>query len=150
MPSTRGVWQYFSSEETKRVMMLGMTSICQSLMIYTMSIYRKQQVTGNMAKRFSELRAKMSPEALEKAASLSQAMLDEMPLQELRRARALSQEQLARTLGIKQASVSKLERRTDMYIQTLRNYIEAVGGQLEITAKFPDGKVKINQFEEVR
>ncbi len=118
--------------------------------LHWMSIYRKQQVTGNMAKRFSELRAKMSPEALEKAAGLSQAMLDEMPLQELRRARALSQEQLARTLGIKQASVSKLERRTDMYIQTLRNYIEAVGGQLEITAKFPDGKVKINQFEEVR
>ena len=121
-----------------------------SLMIYTTSIYRKQQVKGNMAKRFSELRAKMSPEALEKAAGLSQAMLDEMPLQELRRARALSQEQLARTLGIKQASVSKLERRTDMYIQTLRNYIEAVGGQLEITAKFPDRKVKISQFEEVR
>ena len=118
--------------------------------LHWMRIYRKQQVTGNMAKRFSELRAKMSPEALEKAAGLSQAMLDEMPLQELRRVRALSQEQLARTLGIKQASVSKLERRTDMYIQTLRNYIEAVGGQLEITAKFPDGKVKINQFEEVR
>lgn len=118
--------------------------------LHWMRIYRKQQVTGNMAKRFSELRAKMSPEALEKAAGLSQAMLDEMPLQELRRARALSQEELARTLGIKQASVSKLERRTDMYIQTLRNYIEAVGGQLEITAKFPDGKVKINQFEEVR
>ena len=118
--------------------------------LHWMSIYRKQQVTGNMAKRYSELRAKMSPEALEKAAGLSQAMLDEMPLQELRRARALSQEQLARTLGIKQASVSKLERRTDKYIQTLRNYIEAVGGQLEITAKFPDGKVKINQFEEVR
>ena len=131
-------------------MMIGMTSTCQSLMIYTTSIYRKQQVTNNVAKRFSELRAKMSPEALEKAAGLSQAMLDEMPLQELRRARALSQEQLARTLGVKQASVSKLERRTDMYIQTLRNYIEAVGGQLEITAKFPDGKVKINQFEEVR
>ena len=107
-------------------------------------------MTGNMAKRFSELRAKMSPEALEKAAGLSQTMLDEMPLQELRRARALSQDQLARTLGIKQDSVSKLERRTDMYIQTLRNYIEAVGGQLEITAQFPDGKVKINQFEEIR
>ena len=150
MPSTRGEWQYFSSEGIKRAMMIGMMTICQSLMIYTTSIYRKQQVTGNMAKRFSELRAKMSPEALEKAAGLSQAMLDEMPLQELRRARALSQEQLARTLGIKQASVSKLERRTDMYIQTLRNYIEAVGGQLEITAKFPDGKVKISQFEEVR
>ena len=49
-----------------------------------------------MAKRFSELRAKMSPEALEKAAGLRQAMLDEMPLQELRPARVLSQEQLAR------------------------------------------------------
>ena len=76
-------------------------------------------------------------------------MLEEMPLQELRQARALSQEQLARTLGIKQASVSKLERRTDMYIQTLRNYIEAMGGQLEVIASFPGGKVKINQFEEV-
>ena len=52
-----------------------------------------------MAKRFSELRTKMSPEALEKAAGLSRAMLDEMPLQELRRVRSLSQEQLASTLG---------------------------------------------------
>ena len=102
-----------------------------------------------MAKKFSELRAKMKPAALEKAAGLSQIMLEEMPLQELRQARALSQEQLARTLGIKQASVSKLERRTDMYIQTLRNYIEAMGGQLEVIASFPGGKVKINQFKEV-
>ncbi len=102
-----------------------------------------------MAKKFSELRAKMNPAALEKAAGLSQIMLKEMPLQELRQARALSQEQLARTLGIKQASVSKLERRTDMYIQTLRNYIEAMGGQLEVIASFPGGKVKINQFKEV-
>ena len=102
-----------------------------------------------MAKKFSELRAKMNAAALEKAAGLSQAMLKEMPLQELRQARALSQEQLARTLGIKQASVSKLEHRTDMYIQTLRNYIEAMGGQLEVIASFPGGKVKINQFKEV-
>ena len=103
-----------------------------------------------MAKKFSELRARMSPAALEKSTTLSQAMLDEMPLQELRQALALSQEQMARTLGIKQASVSKLERRTDMYIQTLRNYIEAMGGQLEVIAKFPGGEVKIDQFKEVR
>ena len=103
-----------------------------------------------MAKNFSELRAKMRPEALEQSAGLSQAMLDEMPLQELRRARALSQEQLAKTLGIKQASVSKLERRTDMYIQTLRNYVEAMGGKLEVVARFPGGKVEINQFKEVK
>ncbi len=102
-----------------------------------------------MAKKYSALRAKMSPAALEKSTRLSRAMLDEMPLQELRQALALSQVQMARTLGIKQASVSKLERRTDMYIQTLRNYIEAMGGQLEVIAKFPDGEIKINQFKEV-
>jgi transcriptional regulator with XRE-family HTH domain len=102
-----------------------------------------------MAKKFAELRAKMSPEAQVKTAKLTQDMLADMPLQELRQARALSQEQLARALRVKQASVSKLERRTDMYIQTLRNYIEAMGGVLEITAKFPEGVVRINQFEDV-
>lgn len=102
-----------------------------------------------MAKKFSKLRVKMTPKARKKAASLAQEMLAEMPLQELRQARALSQEQLAKTLRVKQASVSKLERRTDMYIQTLRNYIEAMGGKLEITAKFPDGQVRINQFQDV-
>lgn len=102
-----------------------------------------------MAKKYSQLRATMTPKARKKAKAMSQKMLKEMPLQELRKARALSQDKLAETLQIKQASVSKLERRTDMYIQTLRGYIEAMGGQLEITAKFPDGKVTINQFEDV-
>lgn len=101
-----------------------------------------------MARKYSELRAKMSPAARKKSAALTGKMLDEMPLQELRQARALSQEQLARVLRIKQASVSKLERRTDMYIHTLRSYIEAMGGTLEITAQFPEGKIRINQFEE--
>ncbi len=101
-----------------------------------------------MAKKFSELRAKMSPEALKKSAGLAQEMLSEMPLQELRHARSMSQEQLASVLNVKQASVSKLERRTDMYIQTLRSYIEAMGGALDITAVFPDGIVRINQFQD--
>lgn len=74
-----------------------------------------------MAKKFSALRAKMKPATLEKSTTLSQAMLDEMPLQELRQALALSQEQMARTLGIKQASVSKLERRTGV------NYNSSMG-----------------------
>jgi hypothetical protein len=42
-----------------------------------------------------------------------------------------------------------MERRTDMYISTLRSYIEAMGGKLDIIARFPDGKVHINQFEEI-
>jgi len=57
--------------------------------------------------------------------------------------------QLAVSLHVKQASVSKLERRTDMYISTLRGYIKAMGGDLEIIARFPDGSVRINQFEEL-
>ena len=102
-----------------------------------------------MSKSYSILRKKMKPEARRKAAEKTKAMLEAMPLQELRQARNLSQEQLAHTLSVKQAAVSKIEHRTDMYISTLRNFIKAMGGDLEITAKFPDGIVQINQFKEI-
>jgi hypothetical protein len=46
-------------------------------------------------------------------------------------------------------SISKLERRADMYISTLRSHIRAMGGELEIVARFPDGEVRISNFEEV-
>lgn len=71
-----------------------------------------------------------------------------MPLNELRAARRLAQEQLAAKLHAKQASVSELERRADMYISTPRGYVEAMGGELEIVARFPDGDVRIDQFTE--
>jgi helix-turn-helix protein len=67
---------------------------------------------------------------------------------ELRRACQLSQEQLAATLAEKQPSISRLEQRTDMYVSTLRRYIEAMGGQLDIVARFPDGEASIDQFAE--
>ncbi|MBI4499618.1 MAG: XRE family transcriptional regulator [Gemmatimonadetes bacterium] len=102
-----------------------------------------------MAKKFEELRARMSPESRRRSHALAQKMLAEMPLQELRQARRLSQEALAKTLGAKQASISKLERRTDMYVSSLRQYVAAMGGELEITARFPDGVVRINQFEDL-
>ena len=82
-----------------------------------------------MAKNFKELEAKMTPEARERVA-----------------ARELTQEHLAKLLRIKQSNVSKMERRTDMYIGTLSKFIEAMGGQLEIRAIFPDGSVRITQF----
>ena len=50
--------------------------------------------------------------------------------------------------GRSEASVSKLERRADMYISTLRGFVEAMGGELEIVARFPDGDVRIDQFTE--
>ena len=101
-----------------------------------------------MAKPFKNLKQKMSPEALARAEKRTQGMLDEMPLSELRVARLLTQESIAKSLGINQAAVSKMERRADMYISTLRDFIVAMGGELEITARFPDGAVKIQQFED--
>ncbi|RPJ16917.1 MAG: helix-turn-helix domain-containing protein [Desulfobacteraceae bacterium] len=77
------------------------------------------------------------------------SLLNAMPLQELRHARNLNQEQLAQMLSVKQAAVSKLEKRTDMYISTLRNFIKAMGGDLEIIATYPDGSVQISQFENI-
>lgn len=74
--------------------------------------------------------------------------LKEMPLQELREARQLTQQQLAEQLKSGQAAVSKLERRTDMYVSTLRRFIEAMGGELEIIARFPDGDVRVTNFSD--
>ena len=100
------------------------------------------------AKNFNELRAKMSPDRRARNAAEVKRMIHEMPLDELRAARQLTQEHLAALLGVKQASISKMERRTDMYVQTLAKVVEAMGGQLEIRAVFPDGVVRITQFAE--
>lgn len=102
-----------------------------------------------MANKFAELRLKMSPEAQSRAKAKTQVMLDQMPLNELRQARGLSQKMLAELLNVQQPSIAKLEKRTDMYISTLRSHIEAMGGELEVVARFPEGTVKISNFSEL-
>jgi DNA-binding XRE family transcriptional regulator len=103
-----------------------------------------------MTKSLASVRKKINPRVLAAAEKQAQKMLAAMPLQELRHARQLSQEQLAGALHVKQAAISKLERRTDMYISTLRNFIRAMGGELEINAVFPDGVVvSIDQFHKL-
>lgn len=97
-----------------------------------------------MAKKFSELRAKMSPEARARSEQQAKEILAEMALAEMRRARGLSQEELAALLNVKQPSIAKLEQRTDMYISTLRDHIHALGGELVMFARFPEGDVKIS------
>ena len=99
-----------------------------------------------MAKNFKLLREKMSPEARARSRASADKMLREMALDELREARRLTQEQLAEQLGVGQAEVSRLERRTDMYVSTLNRMVEAMGGHLEIRAVFPDGVVPIRRF----
>jgi DNA-binding XRE family transcriptional regulator len=103
-----------------------------------------------MAKNFKELQAKMSRERRARNEAAAAKMIDEMALDELREARDLTQEQLARLLHVNQAAVSKMERRADMYITTLQGVIKAMGGRLEIRAVFPNGVVRISQFQDLR
>lgn len=102
-----------------------------------------------MTKKFGNLTAKMPSERRARAQERAKETLAEMALQELRRARELSQAQLAEALGEKQPNISQLEQRTDMYVSTLRKYIEAMGGELDIIARFPEGAVRIRQFQEL-
>lgn len=61
----------------------------------------------------------------------------------------LSQKVIAELLNVQQPAIAKMEKRTDMYVSTLRSHIEAMGGQLEVIARFPDGAVRITNFTEV-
>ena len=103
-----------------------------------------------MARKFQELREKMSKESQERARSQTQKLLAEMALDELREARKLTQEQLAELFHVGQPAIAKMEKRADMYISTLRGVIKAMGGELEIRAVFPDGQIRINQFEQIQ
>lgn len=95
---------------------------------------------------FSELRSRMSPDAQARAQLKSQLLESEMTLADLRRAMQLSQEELAAALKVSQGSVAKMEKRTDMLVGTLRRVLHAMGGELEITARFQDRIVRIDNF----
>ncbi|HEX9200484.1 MAG TPA: XRE family transcriptional regulator [Acidobacteriaceae bacterium] len=107
-----------------------------------------------MARNFKELRdklyAKMSPaERAEQEAQIKATIAEIRSMDELREARSLTQTQLAQVLKVSQGAVSKVERRADMYISTLRSYVRAMGGDMQIRAIFPDGEVIINQFQDL-
>ena len=101
-----------------------------------------------MSKPYQQLRDRMSPESRARAQTQAKQLRVDMALNELRHARSLTQERLAGILKVNQAAISKLEGRTDMYISTLRSYIESMGGDLDIVARFPEGDVHIQQFHE--
>ena len=103
-----------------------------------------------MAKDYRLLQEKMSPEARARSQAKSNRMIAAMALDERRCALTLPQESLAKRLHVRQAAISKLERRTDMYVSTLHQMIKALGGKLEIRALFPAGPVIINQFSKLK
>jgi transcriptional regulator with XRE-family HTH domain len=100
-----------------------------------------------MARKFKELEEKMSPEARARVQARAARLIEEMALDELRAAREMTQVSLAKILNVSQSEISKIENRMDMYVSTLANFVQAMGGELEICAVFPEGRVRINQFE---
>ena len=98
---------------------------------------------------FRELTRDIAPERRRRIDEMKRELLAEMPLHELRRGRALTQKDLAETLHVTQPAIAKLEQRADVYVSSLRSYIEAVGGRLRIVAEFPEGEVAITNFAEV-
>ena len=81
------------------------------------------------------------------AGRTAELIAEEATLRQLRRARECSQAEVGKMLRINLAAVSKLERRADIDLSSLREYIEAMGGTLEIVARFPDQAVRIMRFE---
>ena len=93
-----------------------------------------------MANKWNNLKRKMSPQVQARVDARVKATLQTMPLAEIRKAFGMTQADLAGKLDVAQGSVSKFENAADMYLKTLRKYVEALGGELHLTAKFADGR----------
>ncbi len=104
---------------------------------------------NTMAKSFDELvKRTTTKKTRQRAAERMQELLGELLLSEIRELAGKSQSQVADVLGIKQPSLSKLEKQSDMQISTLCRIVNALGGELEVIARFPKGMVKIDQFNQ--
>jgi transcriptional regulator with XRE-family HTH domain len=100
-----------------------------------------------MAKSFDAMVQRTTTKRVrERAARRTQELLQELLLSEIRKIAGKSQQQVAEAIGIKQPSLSKLENQSDMQISTLRRIVKALGGELELIARFPTGAVKMEQF----
>jgi hypothetical protein len=95
-------------------------------------------------KSWAKIRGEMPLESQARLDARLQETLASMPLDKMRKARSMTQVAVAERLHVDQGSVSKLEGRTDMYLSTLREYVEALGGTLELRADFPDGSINID------
>ena len=100
-----------------------------------------------MATKWRDIRRTHSPEVEERIRRSVEEAVIVMRLYQLREARNLTQVNLANVLEVNQGAVSRLEKRTDMYVSTLSSYIQAMGGRLQVKAIFPEGEVEIEQFE---
>lgn len=98
---------------------------------------------GRTHRKFSEIRRPETPERRARIDSIKAAMAEGERLYELRKEQGVTQIEVADRLGVSQGSVSELERREDVYLSTLRGYVEALGGQLEINAVFGTNRRRV-------
>jgi transcriptional regulator with XRE-family HTH domain len=94
--------------------------------------------------RFEDLKHKMSRERQERLRAEARAELLEMDLRGLRELLGKTQEELADLLERSQSQVSETERRQDLLLSTLRSYVKALGGELEIIANFGDKRIRLH------
>ncbi|WP_439406137.1 XRE family transcriptional regulator [Bradyrhizobium sp. DASA03076] len=102
-------------------------------------------------RKLDDVIGKLSPARRQKVEARAQELIaEELTLQDIRRAQKLTQQQMARSLKIGQDSISRLEKRSDMMLSTMRSYVEAMGGSLELVARFPKrAPVIIRSMEDV-
>lgn len=103
-----------------------------------------------MANKWKNLKARMSEGARARVDAKVKETLASMPLAEIRKAIGMTQADLAKNIELGQGNVSKIENAADMYLTTLRKYIEALGGELHLTASFSGGrKFEIDQVSDI-
>jgi DNA-binding XRE family transcriptional regulator len=103
-----------------------------------------------MAIKWNDLKHKNSPERREVIRQEAKADLERMGFGKLRQARQLTQVELAERLDVPQAAISRMERRTDLLLSTLRQYIEGMGGELELRAVFPEGQFLVEPLAPIQ
>jgi transcriptional regulator with XRE-family HTH domain len=104
---------------------------------------------NQVATKWKDIRGTFPPEVEAEIARRVAEAPRVMSLYRVREARSLTQVNLAKILNVNQGAVSRMERRTDMYVSTLRSFIQAMGGQLQIKAIFPEAEIEIDQFEKL-
>ena len=104
-----------------------------------------------MGKTYEQLMAELSPQRRKRLeARAAQLIAEEQSLRDLRQAQRLTQQHMAKRLGVRQHSISRLEQRSDMLLSTLRDYVGKMGGELVLTAHFPDrDPVRITGFADI-
>jgi DNA-binding XRE family transcriptional regulator len=103
-----------------------------------------------MSNEWKDVRCKLSPEREARIESKVEKEIGRLPLAEVRKARLMTQNRLAELLQVNQGAVSKMEKRSDMYLSTLRSYVEAMGGRLDIRAVFPEGEVVLEHLSDLK